>query len=312
MAERKRFVHPRALTQEEKQQVLGVLHETRFVDKAPAEIFACLLDAEVYLCSVSTMYRILREHDEVRERRNLLRHPKYSKPELMAVAPNQVWSWDITKLKGPVKGTYYCLYVIIDIFSRYVVGWMVAPDEDAELAEALITETCWRQSIDIDDELYLHSDRGGPMISKSVALLLSELGVMKSLSRPYVSNDNPYSEAHFKTLKYRPGFPERFGSIQDARQFCREFFEWYNNDHYHSGIAWMTPATMHYGRAKLCSKTRQNVLNEAYEKHAERFINGRPMSLQPPQEVWINKPQKPAVQEPTDAVINDGTNISSD
>jgi len=237
------------------------------------------------------MYRILAEHDEVRERRKLLRHPKYTKPELMAIAPNQVWSWDITRLKGPVKGTYYCLYVILDIFSRHVVGWMVAPTEDGELAETLIAETCWRQSIDIDDELYIHSDRGGAMISKTVALMLEELGVTKSLSRPHVSNDNPYSEAQFKTLKYHSTFPERFGSIQDARQFCREFFEWYNNEHHHSGIAWMTPATVHYGKAKACSKRRQMVLSKAFEAHTERFVNGRPVAPELPQEVWINKPQ---------------------
>jgi putative transposase len=275
---------------EEKQRVLAALHEDRFVDKAPAEIFAQLLDEGVYLCSVSTMYRILREHEEVRERRNLLRHPAYKKPELLATAPNQVWSWDITKLRGPEKWSCYFLYVIIDIFSRYVVGWMVAPAQTAELAEALITETCWRQSID-QGELYIHSDRGAPMTSKPVALLLSELGITRSFSRPYVSDDNPYSEAHFKTLKYRPNFPKRFGSIQDAREFCREFFKWYNNEHYHSGIAWMTPATVHYEHSHLCNRARQKVLDKAFQEHAERFVIGRPQSHLPPREVWINKPR---------------------
>lgn len=290
--------------------MLAVLHEDKFVDKAPAEIFAQLLDEGIYLCSVSTMYRILREHGEVRERRNLLRHPEYTKPELLATAPNQVWSWDITKLRGSEKWSYHYLYVIIDIFSRYVVGWMVAPAQTAELAEALITETCWRQSID-EGELYIHSDRGAAMTSKPVALLLSELGVTRSLSRPYVSDDNPYSEAHFKTLKYRPDFPKRFGSVQDAREFCREFFAWYNNEHYHSGIAWMTPVTVHYGKVKNCSKIRQNVFNKAYEMHAERFVNGRPISHQPPTEVWINKPQKADSEEPHDSTADGGVIIGT-
>lgn len=291
--------------------MLMVLHEDRFVDKAPAEVFAELLDEGVYLCSVSTMYRILREQGEVLERRNMLRHARHRKPELLATGPNQVWSWDITKLKGPEKGIYYCLYVIIDIFSRLVVGWMIASVEDGELAETLITETCWRQSID-DEQLYIHSDRGSAMISQSVAILLSELGVTKSLSRPHVSNDNPYSEAQFKTLKYRPEFPKRFGSIQDARAFCRNFFDWYNNEHYHSGIAWMTPATVHYGHVKLCNKIRQDVLNRAYEMHGERFVNGRPVSLQPPKEVWINKPQKADSDEPKHTTTDGGVIISGD
>ena len=309
-SDRKRFAHPRALTLEERQRVLAVLHEDRFVDRAPAEIFAKLLDEGVYFCSISTMYRILHECGEVLERRNMLRHPKHSKPELLATAPNQIWSWDITKLKGPEKGIYFCLYVIIDIFSRLVVGWMVASIEDGELAETLIAETCWRQSIE-DEQLYIHSDRGAAMTSNSVALLLSELGVTKSLSRPHVSNDNPYSEAHFKTLKYRPEFPKRFGSIQDAREFCREFFEWYNNEHYHSGIAWMTPATVHYKKVKNCSKIRQNVLNKAYETHAERFVNGPPISHQPPKEVWINKPQKADSEEPHDTTADGGVIIGT-
>jgi putative transposase len=210
--------HPCALTVEERQRVLAVMHEERFVDKAPPEIFAQLLDEGVYLCSVSTMYRILRENAEVRERRNVLRHPKYKKPELLATGPNQVWSWDVTKLKGPQKWTYYYLFVMIDIYSRKVIGWLIADTENAELAEMLITECCWREAID-EEQLYIHSDRGAPMVSKAVALLLADLGVTKSLSRPHVSNDNPYSEAHFKTLKYRPEFPKNFGCMEDARQF---------------------------------------------------------------------------------------------
>ncbi len=287
----KRPAPPRALSFEERQCVLAVLHEERFVDLVPAQVYARLLDEGVFLCSISTMYRILRENDEVRERRNVLRHPQYKKPELLATGPNQVWSWDITKLKGPAKWTSYYLYVMIDIFSRNVVGWMVAPSENAELAETFITETCWRQGIDAD-QLYIHSDRGSPMTSKAVAFLLADLGVTKSLSRPHVSNDNPFSEAHFKTLKYRPEFPKNFGSIEDARQFCREFFDWYNNEHYHSGIALMTPATVHYGDADLCCEARQIVLTNAFEKHPERFVRGGPVSPQLPREVWINNPAK--------------------
>jgi putative transposase len=287
---RKRPSPPHALSFEEKQRVLAVFHEDRFVDKTPHEVYAQLLDEGVFLCSVSAMYRILRENQEVRERRNVLRHPKYKKPELLATKPNQVWSWDITKLRGPAKWTSYYLYVMIDIFSRKVVGWLVAPSQTAELAETLITECCWRETID-EDQLYIHSDRGSPMTSKAVALLLSDLGVTKSLSRPHVSNDNPFSEAQFKTLKYRPEFPKEFGSIEDARVFCRGFFDWYNNEHYHSGIAMMTPTTVHHGGAEKCNQARQAVLDKAYAAHPDRF-NRRPKVLQLPKEVWINKPQK--------------------
>ena len=266
------------------------MHEDRFVDKAPPEIFAQLLDEGIYLCSISTMYRILWENAEVRERRNVLRHPTYKKPELLATGPNQVWSWDVTKLKGPQKWTYYYLFVMIDIYSRKVVGWLVADTENAELAETLITECCWRESVD-EDQLYIHSDRGSPMISKAVALLLSDLGITKSLSRPHVSNDNPYSEAHFKTLKYRPGFPKNFGCIEDARRFCRAFFEWYNFEHYHSGIAFMTPDLVHSGKAEACNEARQRVLDNAFKEHPDRFSR-RPKVAKIPKEAWINKPEK--------------------
>jgi putative transposase len=272
-----------------------VLHEERFVDKAPAEIYATLLDEGRYLCSIRTMYRILKSLDEVRERRNQLRHPQYKKPELLAVAANQVWSWDITKLKGPAKWNYYYLYVILDIFSRYAVGWMIATRETAELAKMLIAETCMRQGID-RAQLIIHSDRGSPMKSKAVALLLSDLGVGKSFNRPYVSNDNPYSESQFKTLKDRPQFPDRFGSIQDARAFCRRFFAWYNDEHYHGGIALMTPATVHYGQAQKCNAARQKVLWTAHDAHPERFVRGRPKTIALPPAVWINKPNP--VDEP--------------
>ena len=279
----------RALTEEERQQVLNVLHEERFVDKAPAEVYAKLLDEGIYYCSISTMYRILRSNGEVRERRDQRKHPEYEKPELLATEPNQVWSWDITKLKGPYKWTSYYLYVIIDIFSRYVVGWMVASRETAALAKELISETCKRQGID-ENQLTIHSDRGPSMTSKSVALLLADLGVTKSLNRPYVSNDNPYSESQFKTLKFRPVFPKRFGSIQDARVVCRSLLEWYNKEHYHTGIALMTPYMVHYGLAKDCNANRQAVLQSAYNAHPERFVKGPPKTLRLPEAAWINKP----------------------
>jgi len=284
-----RALPPLALSREEQQRVLDVLHEERFVDKAPQEVYASLLDEGTYLCSVRTMYRILEAHQEVKERRNQLRHPVYTKPELLAQGPNQVWSWDITKLKGPAKWTSFYLYVILDIFSRYVVGWMVASRESGSLAKKLIEQTCEKQMIQAD-ELCIHSDRGTSMTSKTVALLLADLSITKSLSRPHVSNDNPYSEAHFKTMKYRPEFPERFGCIEDARSFCQHFFSWYNTEHYHSGIGFLTPEDVHYGRAQQIIKDRQTVLNAAFEEHPERFKGNLPKSLSLPNAVWINKP----------------------
>lgn len=286
----------RSLSEGEKQAVLDVLHEDRFVDKAPSEIYATLLDEGRHLSSISTMYRILRANKEVRERRNQLRHPQYKKPELLATGPNQVWSWDITKLLGPVKWTYFYLYVIIDIYSRYVVGWMIATKETAALAKTLISETCLRQGIE-QEQLIIHSDRGSSMKSKAVALLLSDLGVTKSLSRPHVSNDNPYSESQFKTMKYQPTFPERFGCIEDARAFCQRFFPWYNDEHYHSGIALMTPQAVHYGWAQDLNRERQAVLSKAYEKHPERFVRGCPKTLELPMAAWINPPAVPAMDE---------------
>jgi putative transposase len=246
--------------------VIETLHSERFMDKAPAQVWATLLDEKTYLCSPRTMYRILAEHGEVRERRNQLRHPNYTKPELLAEAPNQVWSWDITKLLGPVKWTYFYLYVILDIFSRYVVGWMVAHRESAALARRLIETACRNQSIE-PGQLTIHADRGASMRSKSLALLLADLGVAKTHSRPHVSNDNPYSESQFKTLKYCPQFPERFGSIQDARAFGGPFFDYYNNEHRHSGIGLMTPAAVHYGMAKQLTAARQETLLAAYRSH---------------------------------------------
>lgn len=290
-SEKKKRKSSRALSEAERERVLHVLHEDRFVDKAPAAVVAALLDEGIYLCSSRTMYRILHDHGEVKERRDILRHPQYEKPELLATAPNQVWSWDITKLKGPEKWSCFYLYVILDIFSRHAVGWMVAQRESAELAKILIGRTCKRQGIQ-KDQLLIHSDRGAAMTSKAVALLMSDLGITKSLNRPSVSNDNPYSESQFKTLKYRPSFPKKFGSIQDARVFCRKLFNWYNNEHYHSGIALMTPATVHYGAAAECTRKRQAVLLTAHAAHPERFVAGIPKALELPKEVWINPPAK--------------------
>ncbi len=279
----------RALDVAERQKVLNHLHSERFCDKAPAEVFATLLDEGVYLCSIRTMHRILAENGELKERRNQLRHPQYKKPELLATEPNQVWSWDITKLLGPAKWTYFHLYVILDIFSRYVVGWMVAPRETAELAKRLIDDTCQKQGI-VAGTLTIHADRGTSMTSKPVALLMADLGVTKTHSRPHVSDDNPYSESQFKTLKYRPEFPERFGSIEDARAFGQKFFGWYNHEHHHSGIALLTPEMVHYGMAGEVIEQRQQVLDAAYARNPERFPHARPKHPPQPTAVWINPP----------------------
>jgi len=295
MPARKRPPSPRALSAHERQAVLDVLHSERFVDLAPAQVWAMLLDEGSYLCSCRTMYRILQDANELRERRNQLRHPAYSKPELLAEAPNQVWSWDITKLRGPVKWTYFYLYVIIDIFSRYTVGWMVASRESASLASHLIDETCEKQQIS-RGQLTLHADRGSSMKSKTVALLLSDLGVTKTHSRPHVSDDNPFSESQFRTLKYRPGFPARFGSLQDARAFCRDFFQWYNNEHRHTGIGLMTPQTVHYQHVETLMNQRQRVLSAAYNAHPERFVRRSPLPPTVPKAVWINPPKEPLAE----------------
>ncbi len=287
---------PRTLSPEERQAVLATLHSDRFIDTAPAAVYATLLDEGRYHCSIRTLYRILEEQAEVKERRNQLRHPAYQKPELLATAPNQVWSWDITKLLGPVKWSYCYLYVILDIFSRYVVGWMIAPAESAGLAQRLIKDTCEKQQIGTG-QLTLHADRGSSMTSKPVAWLLADLGVTKTHSRPYTSDDNPFSEAQFKTLKYRPDFPERFGSLADARVFCQTFFAWYNGEHRHSGIGLLTPATVHEGRANTMRDARQQVLMTAYAAHPERFVRKPPQPPVLPHAVWINPPKKPSASQ---------------
>jgi putative transposase len=282
-------VSARSLCLAERESVLSCLHEERFQDRSPAAIYATLLDEGRYHCSIRTMYRLLAQEGETRERRDQLTHPPYQKPELLATAPNQLWSWDITKLLGPAKWTYFYLYAILDVFSRYVVGWMVAYRETAELAKRLIASTCDKQNI-APGQLTLHADRGSSMTSQPVAFLMADLGVTKTHSRPYVSDDNPYSESHFRTLKYRPDFPERFGSIQDSRSFCQQFFAWYNEEHRHSGIELLTPAMVHYGQAPAIVKQRQLVLDAAYQAHPERFVRRPPQSTPVPKEVWINKP----------------------
>ncbi len=310
----------RALPAEERQVVLDVLHEPRFVDLSPAEVYATLLDEDRYLCSERTMYRVLDESQEVRERRDQLRHPHYAAPQLLATRPNELWSWDITKLLGPTKWTYYYLYVLLDVFSRYVVGWMLAHRELARLAEQLIAESCERQGI-APGQLTVHADRGAAMTSKPVALLLADLGVTKSHSRPHVSNDNPFSESQFKTMKYRPDFPDRFGSIEHGRSFCGDFFPWYNTEHHHVGLGLFTPHDVHYGLAAAKQEQRALVLADAFARHPERFPNGQPQPKQVPTAVWINPPVKsggrsevenPMTQEsPEVAIVDPGAAVEA-
>lgn len=280
---------PRALAAAERARVLDVLHEERFQDCAPAAVQATLLDEGRYLCSIRTMYRLLEQEGESTGRREQRIHPPYQKPELLATAPNQLWSWDITKLRGPVKWTYFYLHVAIDVFSRYVVGWMIAPREGGELARRFLEETVLKHDIP-PGQLNIHADRGRPMICKPVAFMLADLGVTKTHSRPYVSDDNPYSESQFHTLKYRPDFPDRFGCIEDARAFCQEFFHWYNEEHRHSGIGLLTPAMVQSGQTAVILAQRQAVLDAAYQAHPERFVHRPPVPLPVPSAVWINKP----------------------
>jgi len=289
-------VQPRALSHAERQGILSALHCERFADLAPAEVWATLLDEGTYLGSVSTFYRVLRQAGESKERRRQATHPAAVKPELTAAAPNQVWSWDITKLPGPAKWTCYYLYVILDIFSRYATGWMVATGESAALAQKLIGATCAKQGI-AREQLTIHADRGSSMTSKPVAFLLADLGVTQSHSRPHVSNDNPYSEAQFKTLKYRPDFPRRFASIEAARAHCQVFFPWYNQEHRHSALGLHTAADIHYGRAQAVQAARADVLTAAYTAHPERFVRQPPAPPQLPAASWINPPG----QKETDA-----------
>jgi putative transposase len=289
---------PRALPPAERQQVLAVLNDERFADLAPAEVYATLLDEGTYVCSIRTMYRVLQQQAEVRERRRQLRHPRYAAPELLATGPNQLWSWDITKLKGPVTWTYFYLYVILDVFSRSGVGWLAAAQESATLAQRLIAQTCARQGI-AEGTLTIHADHGPAMLAKSVALLLADLGVTKTHGRPHVSNDNPYSESQFKTLKYSPEFPERFGSLQDARSFLLDFFQGYNTLHHHSGLGLLTPFDVHHGLAETRLAAREAALRKAFAATPERFVRGVPTPPPLPEAVWINKPRTADQAAPT-------------
>jgi putative transposase len=291
MPTRSRPKPARALATDERLGVLGLLREERFVDQAPAEVYATLLDEGLYRCSIRTMYRILHENDEVRERRQQLRHPVYVKPELLAEGPNQVWSWDISKLMGPAKWTYFYLYVILDIFSRRVVGWCVADTESAALFKPLFEDAVTKHDVP-PGQLTLHADRGPSIKAKATALLLADLGVTKSHSRPYTSDDNPFSESCFKTLKYQPQFPKRFGSIQDAKTFCRAFFDWYNQHHRHLGIGLMTPDQVHYGQADEVHAARQTTLDNAFRANPNRFVNKAPQPPTKPTAVWINPPSQ--------------------
>lgn len=281
-----------ALSVDERVKVRAILNSERFMDQAPRQVYAALLDEDTYLCHWRTMYRILGDHDEVRERRRIRRHPTYKKPELLAERPNEVWSWDITWLRGPYQWTSYPLYTVLDIFSRYVVGWMIAEVESSELAKQLIAETARKQNIQ-PDQLTLHADNGSPMKGKPLSQLLVDLGISKSHSRPHTSDDNPFSEAQFKTMKYRPDYPDRFGSIEEARHWARCFFAWYNHVHYHSGLNLITPASVHYGTAAVVQQQRQQVMLAAFQATPERFRGGQPIVKGAPSAVWINPPKQP-------------------
>jgi putative transposase len=283
----------RALTPAEREAVRQVLNSERFVDQAPRQVYATLLDEDTYLCHWRTMYRILEAHQEVKERRNQRQHPPAAKPQLETTGPRQLWSWDITKLKGPVKWHHYYLYVILDVYSRFVVGWLLAEAESAELAEILITTTCQREGIQ-PEQLGLHSDRGPAMQSKTIAQLLIDLEVAQTFARPYTPNDNAYSEAQFKTFKYRPGFPERFASLAEARAWVQAFIYWYNYQHYHSALSLLTPAMVHHGQAQQVQSQRQQVLAVAYQAHPDRFVGGQPSVAALPASVWINRPPEEA------------------
>jgi putative transposase len=299
---RPRSTPPLALSAAEREAIIVLLNSERFADATPYTAFARLLDEGTYLASVRTMYRILAASGQSNERRNQLIHPAHVKPELLATGPNQVWSWDITRLRGSLKWQFFYLYVLIDIFSRYVVGWLVAGAENASLASLLIEETCAKHGVARDaltlHSLTLHSDRGSPMRAKTTAELLVDLGVAASFSRPRVSNDNPFSEAHFKTLKYRPQFPACFAGLDHARAHSRQFFPWYNNEHHHSGIGFMTPAAMHFGTAPVLWEQRATVLQAAYRAHPERFKGKRPTPPKLPTVVGINLPKTQPAEPP--------------
>lgn len=299
-----------ALSAGDRATVRDVLNSERFMDQPPREVYATLLDEGQYLCHWRTMYRVLAEYDEVRDRREQRRRPRYQRPQLLARGPNEVWSWDISWLRGPARLVYYYLYVILDIFSRYVVGWMIAEEEAGTLARQFIAATCAKQTI-APEQLTLHADRGAPMRATSVVQLLEKLGVDRSHSRPYTSDDNPFSEAQFKTMKYRPDYPQQFESLAHARAWARAFFDWYNNSHHHVGLGLMTPAVVHYGQAEAVRAQRQQVLDTAYARHPERFVQGPPVAAGPPAAVWINPPQDTAFSGPASAETEPGAQPGS-
>ena len=281
---------PRRLSDTERKTLLDTAHGERFADASVRQIYATLLDEGCYHASISTWYRVLRAAGETRERRRQATHPARVKPELVAAKPGEVWSWDITKLLGPAKWTYYYLYVVLDIFSRYVVAWRLEHRESATLAKDLIETAIAREGVD-PTRLTIHADGGPSMTSKTLAQFYADLGVTKSRSRPHVSNDNPFSEAHFKTLKYGPGFPPFFASIEQAREFCRAFFPWYNEQHRHSGLALLTPSDVHQGRVEERTSARRTVLLSAWEAHPERFVHGAPQPPAIQSVVYINRPE---------------------
>jgi putative transposase len=285
----------RALSAAQRREVLETLNSERFVDKPPRQIWAELLDDGIHLCSTRTMYRVLREAGQICDRRLQRNHGTYARPELVAKAPNEVWSWDITKVPGPRPGAYFSLYVALDIYSRYVVGWVISRAESKAVARAFLRDAFEREGIR-PGQLVSHSDRGGPMTAKSTALLYADLGITASYSRPRVSNDNPYSESNFKTLKYRPASPERFRTLEEARVYFVELFDWYNERHYHTGIALLTPSDVHHGRAAAIVAARQSALDAAYERHPERFVRHPPRHPSPEPEVWINPPETALVR----------------
>ena len=286
----------RSLTQAQRQAVLDVLRSKRFIDLPPEQVFATLLEEKTYLCSVRTMYRLLRQQGETTPRRRQRQHPAYHRPELMADAPNQTWTWDITLLRGPHPGVYYRLYVILDLFSRYVVGWLLAHHENGKLAARVLREACEREGVE-QAQLTIHADRGAAATSKTVADMLAALGVRRSFSRPRVSDDNPFSESLFKHAKYSPTFPNRFTAFNDARAFCQRFFPWYNDHHHHSGLAFFTPSAVHHGLVEQIAATRSLVLADAFSRHPERFVHGPPAPRMPPAVVYINPPLEPIASE---------------
>jgi len=295
-------VSMRGLPPSERKSVLDTLDSARFQDSAPREVYATLLDEQVYLCHWRTMYRILAENQQVYERRNQLRHPHYARPELLATGPNQVWSWDITALRGPGKWSAFYLYDLMDVYSRYVVGWLIAETQSATLAERLIAQSVAKYPI-VPGQLTLHADNGAPMKAKTVAQLMADLGVTESHSRPHVSDDNPFSEAQFKTMKYRPDYPDRFANLLDTQSWARRFFAWYNNEHHHTGLGLLTPAVVHFGHAPHVLADRQLTLDIAFAAHPERFVCGAPKPISLPDAVWINPPKTIREVSPSDSVL---------